>query len=151
MRALLIYPKFRESYWSFEKVMELIGRRSMMPPLGLITVAAILPQDWEFRLRDRNIETVSEEDWDWAEIVLFSGMLVQKADMHAAIREAQARGKPTAAGGPYATSLYPELQAIGVDYLVLDEGEITIPLWLAPPPECIFLSELKLYLPVSSY
>ena len=130
MRALLIYPKFRESYWSFEKVMELIGRRSMMPPLGLITVAAILPQDWEFRLRDRNIEEVSEEDWDWAEVVLFSGMLVQKADMHVAIREAQARGKPTAAGGPYATSLYPELQAIGVDYLVLDEGEVTIPLWL---------------------
>ena len=130
MRALLIYPRFRESYWSFEKVMELIGRRALMPPLGLITVAAILPQDWQFRLRGRNIETVTEEDWAWADLVLFSGMLVQKDDMHAAIREAQAHGKPTAVGGPYATALYPELQALGVDYLVLDEGEITIPLWL---------------------
>jgi radical SAM superfamily enzyme YgiQ (UPF0313 family) len=131
MRALLVYPKFRQSYWSFEKVMELIGRKAMMPPLGLITVAAILPQEWEFRLRDRNIETVSEEDWAWAEVVLLSGMLVQKADMHAAIAEAKARGLPVAVGGPYATALPDELDAAGADFLVLDEGEITIPIWLA--------------------
>ncbi|MCP3878788.1 MAG: B12-binding domain-containing radical SAM protein, partial [Sulfitobacter sp.] len=105
MRALLIYPKFRPSYWSFEKVMELIGRKAMMPPLGLITVAAILPQDWEFRLRDRNIETIPEEDWIWADMVLLSGMLVQKADMHQAIAEAKSRGLPVAVGGPYATAL----------------------------------------------
>ena len=131
MRALLLYPKFRPSYWSFEKVVELVGRRAMMPPLGLITVAAILPQDWEFRLRDRNIEAVSEDDWAWAEIVLLSGMLVQKADLHAAIAEAQTRGLPVAVGGPYATALPEEVAAAGADFLVLDEGEITIPLWLA--------------------
>ena len=131
MRALLVYPKFRPSYWSFEKVMELIGRKAMMPPLGLITVAAILPQDWEFRLRDRNIEEIPEADWAWADIVLLSGMLVQKADMHAAIAEAKARGLPVVVGGPYATALPEELDAAGADYLVLDEGEITIPLWLA--------------------
>jgi len=130
MRALLIYPRFRDSYWSFEKALELIGRRAMMPPLGLITVAAILPQEWEFRLRDRNIETVSEADWAWADIVLLSGMLVQKDDMHAAIAEAQQHGKPTVCGGPYATALWPELEQAGADYLVLDEGELTIPIWL---------------------
>ena len=130
MRALLVYPKFRDSYWSFEKALELIGKRAMMPPLGLITVAAILPQDWEFRLRDRNIETVSDEDWAWADLVLLSGMLVQKDDMHAAIAEAHRHGKPTVCGGPYATALPQELEEAGADFLVLDEGEITIPLWL---------------------
>jgi radical SAM superfamily enzyme YgiQ (UPF0313 family) len=130
MRALLVYPKFRDSYWSFEKALELIGKRAMMPPLGLITVAAILPQDWEFRLRDRNIETVSDEDWAWADLVLLSGMLVQKDDMHAAIAEAHRHGKPTVCGGPYATALPQELEQAGADFLVLDEGEITIPLWL---------------------
>jgi radical SAM superfamily enzyme YgiQ (UPF0313 family) len=130
MRALLIYPKFHESYWSFEKALELIGKRAMMPPLGLITVAAILPQDWELRLKDRNIESVSEEDWAWADLVLLSGMLVQKADMHAAINEAHAHGRPCAVGGPYATALPEELEVVGTEFLVLDEGEITIPLWL---------------------
>jgi radical SAM superfamily enzyme YgiQ (UPF0313 family) len=130
MRALLVYPKFRDSYWSFEQALELINKRAMMPPLGLITVAAILPQDWEFRLRDRNIETVSEQDWAWADLVLLSGMLVQKDDMHAAIAEAQQHGKPTVCGGPYATALPQELEQAGADFLVLDEGEITIPLWL---------------------
>ena len=131
MRALLIYPKFRESYWSFEKALKLIRKRAMMPPLGLITVAAILPQEWEMRLRDHNIETIDEADWDWAELVLFSGMLVQKDDMRALIREARRRGIPTVCGGPYATALPDELTAAGADFLVLDEGEITIPLWLA--------------------
>lgn len=130
MRALLIYPRFRESYWSFEKVLELINRRAMMPPLGLITVAALLPQSWEMRLRDHNIEPITSADWDWAEIVLFSGMLVQKEDMLRLLGEAGRRGLPTAVGGPYATALPEEVRAGGADYLVLDEGEITIPLWL---------------------
>jgi radical SAM superfamily enzyme YgiQ (UPF0313 family) len=130
MHALLVYPKFRDSYWSFEKALELVGKRAMMPPLGLITVAAILPQEWELRLRDRNIETVSDDDWAWADLVLLSGMLVQKDDMHAAIAEARRHGKPTVCGGPYATALPDELWQAGADYLVLDEGEITIPLWL---------------------
>ena len=130
MRALLIYPRFRESYWSFEKVLELIDKRAMMPPLGLITVAAILPQTWEMRLRDHNIEPITAEDWDWAEMVLFSGMLVQKDDMLMLIAEARRRGIPSVCGGPYATALPNELREAGADYLVLDEGELTIPMWL---------------------
>ncbi|WP_040857346.1 DUF4070 domain-containing protein [Thiorhodovibrio frisius] len=130
MRALLIYPRFRESYWSFEKVMELINKRAMMPPLGLVTVAAILPQTWDMRLRDHNIEPITTADWEWAEIVLFSGMLVQKDDMRMLIAEARRRRIPSACGGPYATALPNELRAAGADYLVLDEGELTIPMWL---------------------
>ena len=109
MNALLIYPRFRESYWSFEKALELIKKRAMMPPLGLITVAAILPQDWDFRLRDHNIEPIADDDWAWADIVLFSGMLVQKADMQALIQEARRRRIPSVCGGPYATALPDEL------------------------------------------
>ncbi|MEC4853758.1 MAG: B12-binding domain-containing radical SAM protein [Jaaginema sp. PMC 1079.18] len=130
MRSLLIYPLFPKSFWSFEKTLELVGRKAMLPPLGLITVAAILPQDWEFRLIDRNIEAVSEADWEWAEIVILSGMIVQKEDLLAQVQEAHKRGKKVAVGGPYATALSPEVQAAGTDYLVLDEGELTLPLFV---------------------
>jgi len=130
MRTLLIYPLFPKSFWSFEKILELIGRQAMLPPLGLITVAAILPQEWEFRLVDRNVADIPEADWDWAELVILSGMIVQKKDFLAQIREAKRRGKKVAVGGPYATSLPQEVEAAGADYLVLDEGEITLPLFV---------------------
>ncbi len=130
LKVLLIYPLFPKSFWSFEKTLELVGRKAMLPPLGLATVAAILPQDWEFRLVDRNVSDLTEADWDWAELILTSGMIVQKDDMLAQIGEAKRRGKKVAVGGPYATSLYPEVEAAGADYLILDEGEITIPLFV---------------------
>lgn len=130
MRTLLIYPLFPKSFWSFEKILELIDRQAMLPPLGLITVAAILPQEWEFRLADRNVADIPEADWDWAELVILSGMIVQKKDFLAQIREAKGRGKKVAVGGPYATSLPEEVEAAGADYLVLDEGEITLPLFV---------------------
>ncbi|MEM9538857.1 MAG: B12-binding domain-containing radical SAM protein [Cyanobacteria bacterium P01_E01_bin.42] len=129
MRALLLYPLFPKSFWSFEKALELVGRKALLPPLGLITVAAILPQEWEFKLVDRNIRNVTEAEWDWAEIVILSGMIVQKGDMLGQIREAKQRGKKVAIGGPYATSFYKDLQG-EVDYLVLDEGEITLPMFV---------------------
>ena len=130
MRALLIYPEFPQSFWSFEKTIELIGKKAVLPPLGLITVAAILPQEWDYRLRDRNITQVSEADWDWAEIVIMSGMIVQRGDMLAQVQEAKRRGKKVAIGGPYATSFAKEVKAAGTDYLVLDEGEITLPMFV---------------------
>ena len=127
MRTLLIYPLFPKSFWSFEKAINLIGRKAFLPPLGLITVAAILPQEWEFRLVDRNVSELNESDWDWAELVIISGMIVQKVDLLALIREAKNRGKKVAVGGPYATSVSQDCQEAGADYLVLDEGEITLP------------------------
>ena len=130
MRALLLYPKFPKTFWSFEKVLELAGKKALLPPLGMITVAALLPQEWEFKLVDRNVRDISEAEWDWAEIVILSGMIVQKPDLLALIVEAKRRGKKVAAGGPYATALYPELQDAGIDYLILDEGEITLPMFV---------------------
>ncbi len=128
MRVLLLYPLFPESFWSFNKALELIGRKVSLPPLGMITVAAILPQTWEFRLVDRNVQFETEADWAWANLVIVSGMIVQKPDLLSIICEAKRRSKLVAVGGPYVTSVPDAALAAGVDFLVLDEGEITLPL-----------------------
>ena len=128
MRVLLLSPLFPKSFWSHDKALELLGLKATLPPLGLITVATILPQTWEFRLVDRSVRFETEEDWNWAELVIVSGMIVQKKDMLHLIREAKRRNKLVAAGGPYLTSVPEEAQEAGVDFLVLDEGEITLPL-----------------------
>ncbi len=128
MRTLLIYPLFPQTFWSYDKILELIGRKVSLPPLGLITVAAILPEDWEFKLCDRNIREVTEEEWAWAELVIISAMIVQKQDLLKHIQEGKKRGKLVAVGGPYPTSLPHEMIEGGADFLVLDEGEITLPM-----------------------
>ncbi|MEA5597735.1 B12-binding domain-containing radical SAM protein [Rivularia sp. UHCC 0363] len=130
MRVLLLYPEFPKSFWSFDRAIELVGHKVTLPPLGMITVAAILPQDWEFRLVDRNIGPETEADWEWAELVILSAMIVQKPDLLHLIKEAKRRNKLVAVGGPYVTSVPQEAQAAGVDFLVLDEGEITLPLFV---------------------
>ncbi|QHV00688.1 B12-binding domain-containing radical SAM protein [Synechocystis sp. CACIAM 05] len=130
MRALLIYPLFPPTFWSYEKILELVGRKVLLPPLGLITVAGILPQEWEFKLVDRNVRNVTEAEWDWAEVVIISGMIVQRDDMVENIKEAKAHGKLVAVGGPFATSVPHEVQNAGADFLILDEGEITLPLFV---------------------
>jgi radical SAM superfamily enzyme YgiQ (UPF0313 family) len=128
MRVLLLYPLFPKSFWSFDKALELIGRKVTLPPLSLITVAAILPQTWEYRLVDRNVCYETEADWNWADLVIISGMIVQKPDLLTSIRKAKKRGKLVVVGGPYVTSAPDEAREAGVDFLVLDEGEITLPL-----------------------
>ena len=130
MRVLLSYPIFPTSFWSFEKAVQGIGKKAFMPPLSLITVAALMPQEWEFRLKDRNIEPVTEDDWEWADLVMMSGMIAQKEDFMGQIREAKQRGKTVVVGGPYATSLPNDMLDAGADFLVLDEGEDTIPLFI---------------------
>jgi len=131
MRALLLYPLFPKSFWSFEKTLALVDCKALMPPLGLITVAAILPQEWEFRLVDHNIEEITESDWDWAELVIISGMIVQKNDMLAQVAAAKQRNKLVAVGGPYATTSPQEVLDAQADFLVLDEGEITLPMFVS--------------------
>src|ERR1700685_1665237 len=131
MNALRLYPIFPPTFWSFEGILQLVGRKALLPPLGLVTVAALLPQDWNFRLVDRNVTSLTEEDWAWADIVFLSGMIVQRADFLGVIRSAKEHGKAIVVGGPYVTSVPEEADAAGADYLVLDEGEITIPAFLA--------------------
>ncbi|MGH2416027.1 MAG: B12-binding domain-containing radical SAM protein, partial [Microcystaceae cyanobacterium] len=102
MNVLLLYPLFPKSFWSFEKTLALLDRKAMLPPLGLVTVAAILPQEWEFKLVDRNVRHVTQAEWDWADLVILSAMIVQKEDLLDQIQEAKRRGKRVAVGGPYA-------------------------------------------------
>jgi radical SAM superfamily enzyme YgiQ (UPF0313 family) len=130
MNVLLLYPRFPKSFWSFEKMIELMGRKALIPPLGLITVAAILPQEWNYKLVDLNVREVTEAEWSWSEMVICSAMIVQKPDLLAQIQEAKRRGKRVAVGGPYATALPNEVSEVGADYLILDEGELTIPLFV---------------------
>ncbi len=130
MRTLFLYPEFPKTFWSYEKILELVNRKVLLPPLGLVTVAALLPQHWEMKLVDRNVREVTDAEWDWAELVVISGMIVQKADMAAQIAKAKARGLPVAVGGPFASSTpdAPELEL--ADFKILDEGEITLPMFI---------------------
>ncbi len=130
MNILLLYPLFPKSFWSFEKTLALLDRKAMLPPLGLVTVAAILPQEWKFKLVDRNVRDVTQAEWDWADLVILSAMIVQKEDLLEQIQEAKRRGKRVAVGGPYPTALPHEVTDVGADYLILDEGEITLPLFI---------------------
>ncbi len=130
MRVILVYPLFPKTFWSYEKILELVNRKVLLPPLGLVTVAAILPQSWEFKLVDRNIRAVTEAEWEWADVCIFSAMIVQKEDLLDQIREAKQRGKQVAVGGPYPTSVPEEAMSAGTDYMILDEGEITLPMFV---------------------
>ena len=131
MRVLLVYPIFPKTFWSYEKILALVNRKVLLPPLGLVTVAAILPQEWEFKLVDRNIRPATEEEWAWADVVILSAMIVQKQDLLEQIKEAKRRGKLVAVGGPYPTSVPHEVQSCCADFLILDEGEITLPMFVA--------------------
>jgi radical SAM superfamily enzyme YgiQ (UPF0313 family) len=130
MKALLLYPLFPKSFWSYDRFMQMAGLKASIPSLGLITVAAMLPKDWEIRFYDRNVTTETETDWEWCDLVILSAMLVQKPDFHALIRKAVQLGKKVAVGGPYPTSVPQDALDSGAHYLILDEGEVTIPQFL---------------------
>ncbi len=131
MKALLINPEFPLSFWSLEKSCHDDGRPTLAPPLGLITVAALLPQQWNLRLVDLNTRSVSDADWEWADMILITGMLLQKESLLDHVRQAKARGKTVVVGGPYATSAPNEVLEAGVDFLVRGEGETAVPLLLS--------------------
>jgi radical SAM superfamily enzyme YgiQ (UPF0313 family) len=127
MKVLLLYPLFPKTFWSYDHFIEMAGLKSFIPPLGIITVASLLPADWEVRFYDRNVNPESESDWEWCDLVILSAMLVQQDDFHQLIRKAVDIGKKVAVGGPYPTSMPEHALDSGADYLVLDEGEITVP------------------------
>ncbi|MBF2048143.1 MAG: B12-binding domain-containing radical SAM protein [Elainella sp. C42_A2020_010] len=130
MKVLLIWPILPNSFWSYQETLDLLGLKTNMPPLGLITVAAMLPQEWEMRLIDRNVKLETEADWEWCDLVIVSAMIVQRDDLRHVIQTAKAKGKKVAVGGPFPTSVPDFALESGADYLILDEGEITIPMFL---------------------
>lgn len=127
--CLLIQPLFSSSnYWNFVEAAEAIGAKATAPPLGLLTIAAILPQNWTFRLVDLNVRPLTDRDWAGVDIVCTGGMLPQQAGTLEVIAESKRRGKYTVVGGPDPTS-QPQLYE-HADALVLGEGEASIPLWM---------------------
>lgn len=131
MKALLLWPIMPNSFWSYQETLDMAGLRSTNPPLGLITVAAMLPADWEIRLADRNVRLETDDDWAWCDMVIISAMIVQKTDFQELIQKGVALGKKVAVGGPFPTSV-PEFPSdAGAHYLILDEGELTIPMFLS--------------------
>jgi radical SAM superfamily enzyme YgiQ (UPF0313 family) len=121
-KALLVYPRFSgSSFWNYRETCEVIGAKHPAPPLGLITVAALLPPSWDLRLVDRNVEDLSPADLARADLILTGGMLPQQADTLAVVDLAHAQGKPVVVGGPDVTSS-PELYA-SADFRVLGEAE----------------------------
>ncbi len=121
-RALLVYPRFAaHSFWNYQATCQALGVRYPASPLGLITVAALLPPRWQVRLVDRNVEELTAADLAWADLVLTGGMLPQQRDALEVVRRAQALGKPVLVGGPDATAS-PHCYA-DAPFLLLGEAE----------------------------
>jgi radical SAM superfamily enzyme YgiQ (UPF0313 family) len=104
MNALLVYPRFPITYWGFQYGLRLIGKRASLPPLGLITVAALLPSSWHIRLVDLNLDALHDDDLRWADVVLTGGLLIQVESMQEIISRARAWKLPVAVGGPAPTT-----------------------------------------------
>ncbi|MBW2094479.1 MAG: B12-binding domain-containing radical SAM protein [Deltaproteobacteria bacterium] len=128
MKILLIYPQFPDTFWSFKHALKFIHKRSAYPPLGLLTVGAMLPETWEKRLIDLNVTRLKESDLAWADYAFISGMVVQRNDARHIITRCKKAGLKVVAGGPLFTSEYQEFPE--VDHFVLNEAELTLPPFL---------------------
>ena len=129
MKILMVYPEFPDTFWSFKHALSFIRKKAFAPPLGLLTVAAMLPPQWEVRLVDLNVTRLTQQDLAWADYVFISAMIVQRKGARAVIARCKQAGVPVVAGGPLFTS---EREAFAeVDHLVLNEAEITLPAFLA--------------------
>ena len=129
MKILLVYPKYPLTFWSFKYALKFISRNASLPPLGLLTVAAMLPTDWEVRLVDKNVRKLLDADLLWADYVFLSAMSIQRQSAESVIHRCKSLGVKIIAGGPLFTSMPDEFSDI--DHLILNEAEITLPLFLA--------------------
>ncbi len=129
MKVLLISPEFPETFWSFTHALRFIRRRASHPPLGLLTVAAMLPAEWEKRVVDLNVAPLTDADLAWADYAFVGGMTVQRSSAVAVIARCKQAGLPVVAGGPLFTMEYEQFE--GVDHFVLDEAEVSLPPFLA--------------------
>src|SRR5437667_9858779 len=129
MKVLLLNPEFPDTYWSFRHALPFEGKRSAFPPLGLMTVSALLPKSWEKRLVDLNVRSLKSSDIEWADIVFATAMLVQKESLHDVVRRCKAKGKRVVLGGPYVTTTIEDLPE--ADHIFLGEAETTLPQFVA--------------------
>jgi radical SAM superfamily enzyme YgiQ (UPF0313 family) len=126
LKVLLVWPRFPSSFWTFDGIMDLVPIETDQPPLGLLTVAALCPKTWTLRLIDRSFEDLLDADLLWADLIMVSGMRVQKDDIHGILLRARALGKRTIIGGPFASS-EPELLLRLADHVVVGEPDEIFP------------------------
>ena len=124
MNVLLIYPEFPDTYWSFKHALKFLGKRAAQPPLGLMTVAALLPKAWKKRLVDTNVERLRDHDQAWADVEMLSAMHIQRDSLAEIIERCRARGLRTVVGGPIASSL--SADELKADHVVIGEAESII-------------------------
>jgi radical SAM superfamily enzyme YgiQ (UPF0313 family) len=128
MKILLVYPEFPDTFWSFKHALRFIQKKAASPPLGLLTVAAMLPAEWEKRLVDLNITSLTTKDLAWADYVFISAMIVQRDAARALIARCKDFGSKVVAGGPLFTMEHEQFSE--VDHFVLNEAELTLPPFL---------------------
>jgi len=145
MNILLVYPKYPETFWSFKSILKFISKKAALPPLGLLTIAAMLPAEWNKKLLDVNVTELKDEHLQWADMVFLSAMMIQIDNARQIIERCKALGKAVVAGGPGPT-IHQEAFA-GVDHFVLDEAEVTLPIFLADlekgEPKPVYTSPIK--------
>src|SRR5262252_6480044 len=125
MKVLLINPEFPDTYWSFRHALPFEGKRSAFPPLGLLTVSALLPPSWERRLVDLNVRRLKDSEIRWADMVFCTAMLAQKVSLREVVSRAKELGKKVVVGGPYSTSTIEAMP--DADHIFLGEAETTLP------------------------
>ena len=129
MNVLLLYPEFPDTFWSFKHALRFVRQRASLPPLGLLTVAAMLPPEWNKRLVDLNVRPLETSDLAWADYAFVSAMTVQRASASEVIARCRAAGVKVVAGGPLFTVEHAQFET--VDHFVLNEAELTLPPFLA--------------------
>lgn len=128
MKILMVYPKYPDTFWSFKHALKFISKKAVHPPLGLLTVAGMLPEEWEKKLVDMNVESLKDEDVKQADYVFISAMLVQKDSVREVVARCNEAGVKIVAGGPLFTSEHDEFE--NIDHFVLNEAEVTLPRFL---------------------
>ena len=124
--ALFVYPKFPPSYWGFKYALEFLGKRSSMPPLGLLTIAGMFPDNYALKVVDMNIEPLTDAHLQWADVVLTSTMIVQKDSLYEVAERCNQAGVPIIAGGPHPTSYYDNIKEetdATIDHFLFGEVE----------------------------
>ena len=129
MNILFLYPEFPDTFWSFKHALTFVGKRASLPPLGLLTVASMLPGEWSKRLVDANVRRLRDRDIAWADCVFISAMVVQREAARRLIARCKAAGLRIVAGGPLFQSEHEQFE--DVDHFVLNEAELTLPAFLA--------------------
>src|SRR5207244_11287975 len=129
LKVLLVNPEFPDTYWSFRHALPFEGKRCAFPPLGLLTVSAMLPQSWERRLVDLNVRSLKSSDIEWADMIFATAMLVQKDSLKSVVQLCKALGKRVVIGGPYVTTTVEDLPE--ADHIFLGEAETTLPEFVA--------------------